>query len=91
MESGVKNVLMLESRELNKQTGFKLKLNTYYFHGLERGVTMKKHYPELEVITDVLEKIPHRQSHSLANAIRVCNDVQASHVSKVCAVLEVIL
>lgn len=52
---------------------------------------MKKHYPELESVSDILEKIPHHQSRSIAKAIRVCNDVEASHVSKVCAVLEVIL
>ncbi|WP_313659687.1 hypothetical protein [Acinetobacter variabilis] len=91
MESGVKNVLMLENLKLNKQTGFKLKLNTYYFHGLERGVTMKKHYPELEKVSDVLECIPHSQSQAVAKAIRVCNDIETDNVSKVCAVLKVIL
>lgn len=40
---------------------------------------MKKHYSELEIVSDVLEKIPHRQSRSVAKAICVCNDVEASH------------
>ncbi|SSP01763.1 Uncharacterised protein [Acinetobacter baumannii] len=52
---------------------------------------MKKHYPELEKVSDVLECIPHRQSQSVAKAIRVCNDVETDTVSKVCAVLKVIL
>jgi len=52
---------------------------------------MKKHYPELEKVSDVLECIPHRQSQAVAKAIRVCNDVKTDNVSKVCAVLKVIL
>ncbi|MDQ8937129.1 hypothetical protein [Acinetobacter rudis] len=35
---------------------------------------MKKHYPELDTVSQVLEVIPHRQCQSVANAIRVCND-----------------
>ncbi|MEN8398422.1 hypothetical protein ABFP04_12470 [Acinetobacter towneri] len=42
-------------------------------------MTMKKHYSELEIVSDVLEKIPHRQSRSVEKAICVCNDVEASH------------
>jgi len=56
-----------------------------------KGVTMKKYYPELESVSDVLECIPHHQTQSIANAIRVCNDMDSDNVTKVCAVLKVIL
>lgn len=52
---------------------------------------MKKYYPELDKVSDVLECIPHSQSQAVAKAIRVCNDVGANKVSKVCAILKVIL
>ncbi|HCA5366769.1 hypothetical protein QDT71_11640 [Acinetobacter baumannii] len=54
-------------------------------------MTMKKYYPELESVSDVLECIPHHQTQSIANAIRVCNDMDSDNVTKVCAVLKVIL
>ena len=56
-----------------------------------KGVTMKKYYPELESVSDVLECIPHHQTQSIANAIRVCNDMDSDNGTKVCAVLKVIL
>ena len=52
---------------------------------------MKKHYPELETFSEVLECIPHSQSQAVANAIRVCNDVETDNITKDCAVLKVIL
>ena len=51
----------------------------------------QKYYPELEAVSDVLECIPHHQTQSIANAIRVCNDMDSDNVTKVCEVLKVIL
>lgn len=52
---------------------------------------MTKHYPELDTVSEVLECIPHHRSQSLANAIRVCNEVETGSVTKACAVLKIIL
>lgn len=52
---------------------------------------MTKHYPELDTVSEVLECIPHHRSQALANAIRVCNEVETGSVTKVCAVLKIIL
>lgn len=55
------------------------------------GVTMKKHYPDLDHVSDVLDLVPSRQVRSVSRAMRVCNDTQASNVAKLCAVLEVLI
>lgn len=52
---------------------------------------MKKHYPDLEHVSDVLDLVPSRQVRSVCKAMRVCNDTEASHIAKVCAVLEVLI
>ncbi|MDY6457140.1 hypothetical protein SKM57_08790 [Acinetobacter faecalis] len=55
------------------------------------GVTMKKHYPDLDHVSDVLDLVPSRQVRSVSRAMRVCNDTQASNVAKLCAVLEALI
>ena len=51
---------------------------------------MKKHYPELEHVSDVLDLVPSRQVRSVSRAMRVCNDTKSSDIAKLCAVLEVL-
>lgn len=52
---------------------------------------MKKYYPELDTVPDVLEVIPHPQCKSIAHAIRVCNDQDQHIVAKLHAVASVLL
>ena len=48
---------------------------------------MKKHYPELEKVCEVMDNIPHPKCQNLANSIRTCNSIDASHQEKAAAVL----
>ena len=48
---------------------------------------MKKHYPELERLCEVMDRIPHPKCQNLANSIRTCNTTNASHQEKAAAVL----
>lgn len=47
---------------------------------------MKKYYPELDTVSDVIEVLPHPQCKSIAHAIRVCNDQEQHIVTKLHAV-----
>lgn len=47
---------------------------------------MKKHYPELDTLSQVIEVLPHPQCKSIAKAIRVCNDQKTDLPTKLCAV-----
>ncbi len=47
---------------------------------------MKKHYPELDTLSQVIEVLPHPQCKSIAKAIRVCNDKKTDLSTKLCAV-----
>jgi len=47
---------------------------------------MKKHYPELDTLSQVIEVLPHPQCKSIAKAIRVCNDKKTDLPTKLCAV-----
>ena len=47
---------------------------------------MKKYYPELDTVSQVIEVIPHPQCKSIAKAIRVCNDKKTDLPTKLCAV-----
>ena len=48
---------------------------------------MKKHYPELEQVCEVMDNIPHPKCQNLANSIRTCNSIDASYQEKAAAVL----
>ena len=50
---------------------------------------MKKHYPQLDAVSKVIDVIPHHQCKSLAKAIRVCNDKKTDIPTKLCAVARV--
>ena len=52
-----------------------------------KGVTMKKYYPELDTVSNFLDVIPHPQCKSIANAIRVCNDKDTHVGAKLHAVV----
>jgi len=47
---------------------------------------MKKHYPELDTLSQVIEVLQHPQCKSIAKAIRVCNDKKTDLPTKLCAV-----
>ena len=48
---------------------------------------MKKHYPELEQLCELMDRIPHPKCQNLANSIRTCNRIDASYQEKAAAVL----
>lgn len=57
----------------------------------KKGVTMKKYFPELDIVSDILDLVPHPQIQSIAHAIRVCNDEDTHFITKLRAVVGVMI
>lgn len=57
----------------------------------KKGVTMKKYFPELDIVSDILELVPHPQIQSIAHAFRICNDQDTHVLTKLHAVVEVMI
>lgn len=53
--------------------------------------TMKQYYPELQNVTEVLDRIPHPKIEAISDAIRICNDQEAEMITKVIVVTRAIL
>ncbi|HDI2995713.1 hypothetical protein OHW01_12205 [Acinetobacter baumannii] len=52
---------------------------------------MKKYFPELDIVSDILDLVPHPQIQSIAHAIRVCNDEDTHFITKLRAVVGVMI
>ncbi|MCU4442130.1 hypothetical protein ABFP06_17190 [Acinetobacter pittii] len=52
---------------------------------------MKKYFPELDTVSDILTSIPHPQIQSIAYAIRICNDQDTHVFAKLHAVVGVMI
>ncbi|ENV59721.1 hypothetical protein ABLT94_16060 [Acinetobacter soli] len=52
---------------------------------------MKQYYPELQNVTEVLDRIPHPKIEAISDAIRICNDQEAEIITKVIVVTRAIL
>lgn len=52
---------------------------------------MKQYYPELQNVTEILDRIPHPKIEAISDAIRTCNDQEAEIITKVIVVTRAIL
>lgn len=52
---------------------------------------MKKYFPELDTVSDILASFPHPQIQSIAHAIRICNDQDTHVLTKLHAVVGVMI
>ncbi|WP_421833450.1 hypothetical protein [Acinetobacter baumannii] len=52
---------------------------------------MKKYFPELDIVSDILDLLPLPQIQSIAYAIRVCNDEDTHIITKLHAVVGVMI
>ncbi|MCT9183621.1 hypothetical protein KTH77_14940 [Acinetobacter baumannii] len=52
---------------------------------------MKKYFPELDTVSDILASIPHPQIQSIAYALRICNDQDTHVLAKLHAVVGVMI
>ena len=52
---------------------------------------MKKYFPELDTVSDILASVPYPQIQSIAHAIRVCNDQDSHFITKIHAVTRIMI
>ena len=68
-----------------------LKQNQLKHQKKHRDCPLKKYYPELDVVSDFIDYIPHSKSKFIAKAIRTCNDRDAHNIEKLQVILGVFI